>query len=96
VTEPPSPSQFFGVKQLTTILTTTFRSKLRPLPTASQKAIAPPERLFTMSTPNGVYASGASKDDANIRQRNVQSYEKANGGAVYKVEAEDTKKLEKV
>jgi hypothetical protein len=84
------------VKQLTTILTTTFRSKLRPLPTASQKAIAPPERLFTMSTPNGVYASGASKDDANIRQRNVQSYEKANGGAVYKVEAEDTKKLEKV
>jgi hypothetical protein len=49
-----------------------------------------------MSTPNSVYTSGASKDEANIRQRNVQSYEKANGGAVYKVEAEDTKKLEKV
>jgi hypothetical protein len=49
-----------------------------------------------MSTPNGVYTSGASKDETNIRQRNVQSYEKTNGGAVYKVEAEDTKKLEKV
>lgn len=49
-----------------------------------------------MSSPNRVYASGAGKDEADIRRRNVQSYEKANGGAVYKVEAEDTKKLQKV
>jgi hypothetical protein len=49
-----------------------------------------------MSTPNGVYASGAGKDEAELRRRNVQSYEKANGGAVYKLEAEDTKKPQKV
>jgi hypothetical protein len=49
-----------------------------------------------MSTPNGVYTSGAGKDEAELRRRNVQSYEKANGGAVYKLEAEETKKLEKV
>jgi hypothetical protein len=49
-----------------------------------------------MSTPNGVYTSGAGKNEADIRRRNVQSYEKANGGAIQKVEAEDTKKLEKV
>jgi hypothetical protein len=49
-----------------------------------------------MSTPNDVYSSGAGKNEADIRRRNVQSYEKANGGAIYKVEAEDTKKLEKV
>ena len=49
-----------------------------------------------MSTPNDAYTSGAGKNEVDIRRRNVQSYEKVNGGAVYKVEAEDTKKLEKV
>ena len=49
-----------------------------------------------MSAPNGVYTSGAGKAEADLRRRNVQSYEKANGGAVYKLEAEDTKKLQKV
>ena len=49
-----------------------------------------------MSTPNSVYASGAGTNEADIRRRNVPSYDKANGGAVRKVEAEDTKKLEKV
>ena len=49
-----------------------------------------------MATPNGAYASGAGKDDAEVRRRNVQSFEKANGGTVYKLEAEDTKKLQKV
>jgi hypothetical protein len=49
-----------------------------------------------MSTPNGVYTSGAGKDEAELRRRNVQSYEKPNGEAVYKLEAEDTKKLQKV
>lgn len=49
-----------------------------------------------MSTLNGVYASGAGKDEAELRRRNVQSYEKTNGGAIYKLEAEDTKKVQKV
>jgi hypothetical protein len=49
-----------------------------------------------MSTSNGAYASGAGKDEAELRRRNVQSYGKTNGGAVYKLEAEDTKKLQKV
>ena|SRR2546429_1727220 len=49
-----------------------------------------------MSVRNGVYASGAGKDEAEIRRRNVQSYEKANGEGVYKFEAEDTKKTQKV
>lgn len=49
-----------------------------------------------MSNPNGVYTSGTGRDEAELRRRNVQSYEKANGGAVYKLEAEDAKKLQKV
>ena len=49
-----------------------------------------------MSTPNGVYASGAGKNEAELRRRNVQNYEKVNRGAVYKQEAEDTKKSQKV
>jgi hypothetical protein len=43
--------------------------------------------------------SGASTtgiDDGDVRRRNVQSHEKANGGMVYKIEAEDTRKLPKV
>ena len=48
-----------------------------------------------MAASNGAFASGAGKDEAELRRRNVSSYEKANGGAVYKLEAEDTKKLQK-
>lgn len=51
---------------------------------------------IAMSGPNGVCTSGAGKDEAELRRRNVQSSEKANGGVVYKLEAEDTKKLQKV
>ena len=49
-----------------------------------------------MATTNGGYATGAAKDEAELRRRNVASYEKANGQHVYKIEAEDTKKLQKV
>lgn len=42
------------------------------------------------------YATGAGSDDAELRRRNVTSYENVNGQHVYKVEAEDTKKLQKV
>lgn len=48
-----------------------------------------------MATANG-YSTGAVKDEAELRRRNVTSYENANGSHVYKVEAEDTKKLQKV
>jgi hypothetical protein len=49
-----------------------------------------------MATTNGGYTTGAGKDDTQLRQRNVTSYEKANGQQVYKVEAEDRKKSQKV
>ena len=49
-----------------------------------------------MASKNGGHATGAAKDEAELRQRNVASYEKANGQQVYKIEAEDTKKLQKV
>ena len=42
------------------------------------------------------YSTGTGKDEAELRRRNVDSYEKANGQHVYKVEAEDTKRLQKV
>jgi len=45
---------------------------------------------------NGGYTTGAGRDEAELRRRNVDSYEKANGQHVYKVEAEDRKKLQKV
>lgn len=44
---------------------------------------------------NGI-ATGASKDEAELRRRNVHSYENANGGQVVKIEAEDKKKVKKV
>lgn len=44
---------------------------------------------------NGV-TTGASKDEAEIRRRNIHSYENANGGQVVKIEAEDKKKVKKV
>ena len=49
-----------------------------------------------MATTNSAYATGAGKDEAELRRRNVASYENANGQHGYKVEAEDTKKLQKV
>ena len=49
-----------------------------------------------MATTNGGYSTSAGKDESELRQRNVSSYEKANGSTVYKLEAEDTKKLQKV
>jgi hypothetical protein len=49
-----------------------------------------------MATTNGVYTTGARNDEAELRRRNVASYEKANGQHVYKLEAEDTKKIQKV
>lgn len=41
-------------------------------------------------------ATGISKDEADLRRRNVHSYENANGGQVVKIEAEDKKKVKKV
>ena len=49
-----------------------------------------------MTTVNGGYTTGAGGDEAELRRRNVTSYENANGSHIYKVEAEDTKKLQKV
>lgn len=49
-----------------------------------------------MASTNGGYATGAGKDEAELRRRNVTSYETANGQHIYKVEAEDKKKLQKV
>ena len=49
-----------------------------------------------MAAKNGGYATGAGKDEAELRRRNVASRENANGQHLYKVEAEDTKKLQKV
>jgi hypothetical protein len=49
-----------------------------------------------MATPNGIYTTGAGKDEADVRRRNFQSYEKPNRETIYKVEAEDTKKLQQV
>ncbi len=49
-----------------------------------------------MATSNNGYTTGARKDEAELRRRDVSSYEKANGKQVVKLEAEDTKKLQKV
>jgi hypothetical protein len=49
-----------------------------------------------MAKPNGAVSTGAGKDDADLRRRNVQSSQTPNGGTGDKVEAEDTKKLQKV
>ena len=40
-------------------------------------------------------ATGAGREEAELRRRNVSGYEKANGNQVVKLEAEDTKKLNK-
>ena len=46
------------------------------------------------SQQNGA-ATGIAKDDAELRRRNVHTYEKANGGQVVRLEAEDKKKIKK-
>lgn len=49
-----------------------------------------------MASPNNVHnavTSGARPDEAELRRRNVQSYQNANGSQVYKLNAEDKKKL---
>ncbi|ETN36343.1 uncharacterized protein HMPREF1541_08620 [Cyphellophora europaea CBS 101466] len=48
-----------------------------------------------MAAVNGGYTTGASRDEAELHRRNVASYEKTNGGHVVKLEADDTKKLQK-
>ena len=48
-----------------------------------------------MAVTDGAISTGTN--DGDVRRRNVQSYEKkTNGGTVYKLEAEDTKKLSRV
>ena len=47
-----------------------------------------------MAATHDAFATG--KDEGDVRRRNIQTHEKANGGTVYKIEAEDTKKLQKV
>jgi len=47
-----------------------------------------------MAATSGAFTTGT--DDGDVRRRNVQSHEKANGGMAYKIEAEDTRKLPKV
>ena len=49
-----------------------------------------------MASAEGGFTTGVGNDQAELRQRNTSSYEKANGSTVYKVQAEDTKKLRKV
>jgi hypothetical protein len=49
-----------------------------------------------MAATNGGYTTGAGKAEADLRRRNVSSYETVNGSTVNKVEAEDRKKLQKV
>lgn len=49
-----------------------------------------------MAAATSGHATGAGKEEAELRRRNVSGYEKANGAQVVKVEAEDTKKLQKV
>ena len=49
-----------------------------------------------MANVDGAYTTGTGQDKTELRKRNVSSYEGANGSTVYKVEAEDTKKLQQV
>ena len=48
-----------------------------------------------MAAVDSGHATGAAKDEAELRRRNVSGYEKANGEQVVTLEAEDTKKLKK-
>lgn len=49
-----------------------------------------------MASANAGYTTGAGRDEADLRRRNVASYENTNGQHVYKFEAEDKKKITKV
>lgn len=49
-----------------------------------------------MAATKASYSTGAVGDDAELRRRNVAGFEKANGAQVVRVEAEDSKKLQKV
>jgi hypothetical protein len=48
------------------------------------------------TVPNGGFTTGTANDEAELRRRNVTSRETTSGGHIYKLEAEDTKKLKKV
>ena len=49
-----------------------------------------------MAATNAGYTTGANRDEGELHRRNVTSYDKTNGSHVVKLEAEDTKKLQKV
>lgn len=57
---------------------------------------SPTRLIAAMATVNGGYTTGASREDAELHRRNVTTYEKANGSHGVKLEADDTKKLQKV
>ena len=48
-----------------------------------------------MATNRAVTTGNAAQNEADLRRRNVQSYENANGNQVVKLEAEDRKKVKK-
>lgn len=52
------------------------------------------ETSYNMASTNGTFTTGM--DDGDARRRIIQTYEKANGSTVHKIEAEDIKKLHKV
>lgn len=47
-----------------------------------------------MASPTSGFATGSTREDAELHRRTVQSYDKANGQHVVKLEADDTKKLQ--
>ena len=49
-----------------------------------------------MAAANAGYTTGAGRNEADLRRRNVASYEDTNGQHIYKLEAEDKKKVTKV
>jgi dolichyl-phosphate-mannose-protein mannosyltransferase len=49
-----------------------------------------------MAAADTAQTTGAGREDAELRRRNVSGYEKPNGNQVVRLEAEDTKKLQKV
>lgn len=60
----------------------------------AETIFAPP--ICTMASANAGYTTGAGRDEADLRRRNVASYENTNGQHIYKFEAEDKKKITKV
>lgn len=47
------------------------------------------------TTNHRAVTTGSAQNEAELRRRNVQSYENANGNQVVKLEAEDRKKTRK-